>query len=408
MAFDVAVVSASGVTAHRIVPVRFSRAVTGFSDQTAPDMDDHGFTIPAQFATAHGPVTGVMKTKTIRVKVIRDRIEPTANLYVTSADASIASVDFPAADTALSPNDIPADAGAGTPLRQADCIFIKGTSTAATSVETIISVRFGSSTGPILAQLCVRVYPILAINVQIHNVSINGTAAGVTLAQGRDLFRRVNHIYAQTGIRFDVVNNLLTETLTGFARAGFVTLTNVNDAQNIELQTVLNSNANANALNAYFVPGYFDNQQPAGSQINQTLGIAFSRDSATANPPTAGPPVFPGCQAGITVFLGNDVPLVAHTAAHEIGHSLRLEHYGRGNGANIRQDLWAHRCLMHNFVDLVAAALPVDYGTFASSGAASAGELLMTKGRAGIPQSEQINEMRRAMLNNSFMPVARP
>ena len=269
---------------------------------------------------------------------------------------------FPEADTALNPIDIPADPANRIVERKGDCIYIKGTSTSRTSVETIISVRFGGTSGPILAQLCVRVYPTLFINVQVHDVSINGTAAGVTLAQGRDLFRRVNHIYAQTGIQFSVIRNLLTETLTGFTRAGAVTLTNVNDSQNQELQTVLNSNANANALNAYFVPGYFDTQQPAGNQVNQTLGIAFSRDSATANPPVAATG-FPGCQAGITVFLGADVPLVAHTAAHEIGHSLRLEHYGRGNGNNIRNDLWAHRCLMHNFVNILNTDLPVDYGT---------------------------------------------
>ena len=50
----------SKLTPHRIVPIRFARAVENFSDDTAPDPDDHGFTIPAQFCTAHGPVVGLM------------------------------------------------------------------------------------------------------------------------------------------------------------------------------------------------------------------------------------------------------------------------------------------------------------------------------------------------------------
>lgn len=50
----------SKLTPHRIVPVRFARAVDGFSDDTAPDLDDHGFTLPAQFCTANGPVVGLL------------------------------------------------------------------------------------------------------------------------------------------------------------------------------------------------------------------------------------------------------------------------------------------------------------------------------------------------------------
>ena len=58
----------ASVVPHRIAPVRFARAVAGFTDSSAPDMDDRGFTLPAQFCSARGPVVGLGQGATIRVK----------------------------------------------------------------------------------------------------------------------------------------------------------------------------------------------------------------------------------------------------------------------------------------------------------------------------------------------------
>jgi hypothetical protein len=392
---------------NRVVPVRFARAVAGFSEDAAPDLDDHGFTLPSNFCTARGPVVGIKKAGTVRVKVIRDRIEPTAQLFPVIDDVAIAALAHPAAGTALNPADVPA---AGTePERIGDCIYLNGTSTARGSAETKLKLRHGSAGGPIVAELAVRVYPVLTIRVSAHGVSINGAGGGITLATVRRLFNMVNEIYAQAGVRFSVDPAVLPEAVAGFARAGTVTLTNVADSRNTELQTVLNQHPTADRLNAYFFDHYFDT---VINQQDQTLGIAFSRDSANANPPNAATG-FPGCQAGITVRVSGDMSLVAHTTAHEIGHALQLEHYGRGNGAQTRHDIWAHRCLMHNLVDLAVGAPPqteprthVGYGRY-SDGLVRAGQLLTTKQRSRISQSDQINTLRRALLNGSYKPVAR-
>ncbi len=411
------------VVPQRIVPIRFARAVTGFADRDAPDLDDHGFTAAAAFCAARGPVVTVMgpgggeSGATIRVKVIRDRIEASALLFPVIDDTTIAELVFPAPGAALSPTDVPAAGGA--PARPADCVFVRGVSASAADHETTLKIRHGAVDGPVLAEMAIRVSQPIPIRVQAHAVSINGTAPTTTLATIQALFRRVNAIHAQAGIRYAVQGTIMAETVTGFARAGTVTLTAVADQRNVELQTVLRQNAVPGMLNAYFFAHYFDT---VSGLLDNVLGIAFSRDDARANPAVPG---FPGCQAGITVRDSADPIEAAHTIAHEIGHNLRLQHYALGNGSNgaigdQREDIWAHRALMYNIVGLVptaaagnryhssAARIVVGYGNL-GSGIPCTGQLITTKNRAtpapGIQQSDQVKVVRAAAKNRSFAPI---
>lgn len=397
MAFDIQVTNPqrhANVTAHRIVPVRFARAVSGFAAEDAPDIDDHGFTIPQDFCQAHGPVVGMAQTKTIRVRVVRDRIEPTTQLFPTIDDSSVAILEHPTPGSALNPNDSDGQIG--------DCVYLNGAATGSSDAETKLKIHYGSVDGPILAELAVRVYPEIVIRVQAHAVTINGTASATDITAARSIFNRVNRIYAQAGVRFSLASTIAIESITGFARAGTVTLTNVADQQNVELQSVLRLNPVANRLNAYFFAHFHDTVSGATDDV---LGVAFSRDDANANPANAATG-FPGCQAGITFRDNTDIAQVSATVAHEIGHSLRLSHYAVRNGAAVIADIWAQRCLMFNFSSLssTAARNNVGYGRHAN-GNVRRGQLLMTKKLQHLRQSDQINVLRRAARSRSFAPI---
>src|SRR5207237_1058184 len=82
-------------------PARFGRSVTGFTEAGAPDLADRGFTIPAQFGLAHGPAAGMAQAVTIRVKVKRDRLESSSQIFPTIDNAAAANIVFPPAGSPL-------------------------------------------------------------------------------------------------------------------------------------------------------------------------------------------------------------------------------------------------------------------------------------------------------------------
>ena len=412
--------STENIVPYRLVPVRLARAVDGFTDDTAPDLDDHG-NLPTSFCQAHGPVVGVMPTKTIRVQVVRDRLEAATNLFVTTDDAAKVAIDFPPAGQAIPA----ADGFVNSIFRQGNCIFLTGGNVTADD-ETLVKIRANAADGPVLAELSVRIYPKITINVKAHTVTINGIGPNVTMQRFTDLFADVNKIYAQAGIEFVLDPTLSAEAVNGFANNGSVTLTNIDDSRNTELQTVLRQNSAAGMLNAYAISAYQDITQPAGPNQFRVLGIAFSQDDATNNPAEPARN-FPGAQAGITFRDNADQHKLAHTIAHEIGHSLRLQHYNLGNGSNNRptdqrEDIWCHRCLMYNIVVLLPTIghpgdfrannfykssnerIDIGYGVW-DDGRIATGQLLMTKLRDGIEQSDQVSIVRASANAGTCFPV---
>ena len=410
------------MTPRRVTLVHFARAVTGFADKEAPDIDHRGSTVRAGHGASRGPVVGLLgnavgvANQRARIRIVRDRLEATAQLFAELESTADVTIIHPPAGQPLSLVDIPATGA--TPAFFADCVHLEPASAGAGDPETKLKIRFGSATGPVIAEMGVVVYAPKVMFVQVHKVTINGppnattpAVAAPTLSDAdiRTVFERMDRIYTQAGIRVTLRANFLPETVNGYTEQGTVTLTATPDSRNIELQNVLNQNPEANSMNAYIFNQFRDVTQPAGSDLT-VQGIAFSRQQANANPPVGPFPAFPGTQAGFTLAANPDLFLAAHTAAHEIGHSLELTHYG--NRQPEIDEIWSNRNLMVNTVNMLndgRAVANVGYEQFLD-GTLRSGSWLGTKTitATSLSQPDQIQLMRSAHGRDSFKPVARP
>jgi len=186
-----------------IVPVRFTRAVTGLPARDAPDVDDRGFamgTRPATWGstTAEGAMVGIRMGDTIRVKVLREDMENTGDLYVTSSDSNLVEVVAPVN---------------GGPIPNTGIFQIRGV-VDRRNAPVKIEIRYGAANGPIIGELEPHIYQEVSLRLAFHLVTIRGTATTRNAANCQTLLTRINDIWRPCGIQFTLTNaNIVTETI---------------------------------------------------------------------------------------------------------------------------------------------------------------------------------------------------
>jgi len=386
---------------HRVVPVRFARAVRGLADPSAPDIDDRGFIDPV-----HGPAVGVRRGAEVdgsvqpgpevRVAVIRDRIESSAKLFPVLSDSSV-QLTFPPAGSPLDELGDPFD-----PTRGPDVVAFQAVSTDSDVHDCTLSIRHGSVAGPVLAQMLIRVYPIKLVIVQLHRIKIRGVPPATSAADLDQIFGMVNQIYAQAGVRFVLVRDAAGKPLAieddfdlGGGGPGVLFTSGF-----FELAPVSRLNYKKGKLNVYMFHDFNE---------HGVAGIGLDRSRALGNNPPINPALF--LQDLSAVAAGNRLQAIAHSAAHEIGHTLRLEHFQQcisGQRQFRCNSLWARRSLMYPDLTLkqigsqapdFSASSKVGYGTMIVDGVAAlrSGQLLSTKSFKNIPQSDQIDRLRKSI-----------
>ena len=315
----------------RIVPVRFERAKDGDPDIVYPDIDDrgHNFKVPAVNGLAEsveirGPVMGLTKKQEVKVNMIRECIDTSAKLYLTSSDDDAVSVTYPKKGKKISSS------------KKCTVKLKGGNFTGNTPKSARIEVRFGAADGPIIYELTVYVFNPLIVNIQPHVVTIhNSTGAGGSAPKMKvsKVMEQVKALWACCGIQFNV------QKTKSFA----VNLATANKLTWGEVNSVNDTTANpdsfvADTINVYIV-----------QEIDGALGYGFSK-AAHAGFGITHPGVFLGMKSGNddrtsdTYWCSNDL-------AHELGHFFSLWHPTDGNThwTNWRRnETWSMRFLMHN------------------------------------------------------------
>lgn len=290
---------------RRLTLLSFHRAATGDPDPRRPDLDDRGFG-----ATEYGPVVGLHQGDAITVRLVRDRIDRDAPLFVTSSNPGVATI-------AGSPS---------LPNKGIMDVQVQGVAGQSPAIA-LIQVRFGGAGGPILAQLGAWVYQPLVIRVAPHIVnvgSVAGLAAVGPTTVPADVIGRANDIFRPVGIHFAAIPTL-THTVNASLQGAISWA---------ELPWLFQTYFQANAINVYFV-----------HHCNDALGWGVARNVVA----TYGfsQPGIAVADEGLTGFT-LDAQLKGQLLAHELGHFLGLWHPEKVNAGppGPRKDAYSRRMLM--------------------------------------------------------------
>lgn len=345
------------------MPIRFTRAVTGGPVKDAPAVDDRAFAMGARTgtwgnSTARGAQVSITEGDTVRVKLLREDIEPAAQLYASSTDTSVVQVIAPAS---------------GSPIPNNGIISIKGVVDKKNTPVTV-QIHYGSKDGPVIGELEPHVFKLIRLRLAMHLVNIysvdtarwNATAATLKTNMTA-LVQQVNDIWRPVGVELRTDNMLIIRdqirrnpTTAGRsqyyrrsssswrslptplgATGNFTTAGTITDnaawgnAQYREFDTLIKLNFISNRVNVYCVN---NGTGWAGlSYVGTNRGLAIG-DNASS-----------------------------YDFAHELGHYLNLEHADHnaaGNDADNKEN-WLLRRLMYS--DWPPAAPPhrnnVGYGS---------------------------------------------
>ncbi len=302
-----------------ICPIRFTRAVTGVPVADAPEVDDRGFAMGSRPGTwgnspARGAMVSIMEGDTVRIRVLREDIDDTAPLFLTSTDTNVVSIAAPAAG-----GPIPAD-GIFSLLGVRDYC----------NRPVRVQVRLGAIDGPVLGEIEPHIFNLRRLRLVAHLVTINGTVTNRTAATLVNTFQAVNRIWRPVGIEF-IYNEAQTrsENINGLAVAGTMTTrmnaTTPGHAGNAtdwsEFSRIINLNPVANHINIYFVQA-----------ANEVFGLTFDNRVARPN--------------GYGVVSADNA--TDNSVAHELCHYLNNPDHAQQAvaGGAARQDMWTRRRLM--------------------------------------------------------------
>jgi hypothetical protein len=323
----------------RIVPVRFTRATSGAPDAKYPDIDNrgHNHTVPtvnglAESGPLPGAVVGIGKQQEVTIQMIRDGIDNSADLFVTSSDHEAIQI--------IEPKDGEKCENA----KHCNITLTGGNISGATPKSAAVQIRFGAKDGPIIAILTTYTFPKLTIKIQPHVVTIDDPSGsgGITpTLKIDDVMTQVAAIWASSGIEFVVQKT----------QAFNIKLAQANKMLFNEINDVFAAKWIPDTINVYIM-----------QELENALGYGLSK-AAYASFGLTRPGVFMGMKTD-TTDRTSEVYWCANDLAHELGHFFTLWHPSDkpSSGASSweRHETWSMRFLMHNYNFTGRASAPQD------------------------------------------------
>jgi hypothetical protein len=338
---------ASGIPIIRKYLISFKRFASGFAHWSSPHPDARGDDAPiVSYFVLKGFVSwmfnylGIKDSEQMfKVKMVREAFAPRKmNTYVSVEPKAASNLTIDKSSEMHTPTTIP-------PLQ---CI-------AKDTCDAKIQVYFGAWNGPIIGELYVKIVPLIQVHLFVHILDIKNTAGATvankwTVKSAEKLIGDINSNWASTGIEFAVSGSKIYSVVGKYP--GKIT-NEFDDATKTYKTTEFYSlwrNHNArNRINVYFANELLDEYIDASGNIvrtdTNTAGYALSRS-------LAGPTGY----VGVCIKFDNDMPTLARTVAHELGHILKLTSHphahsdDNGTPTPFRHDIWSRSRLMGKYI----------------------------------------------------------
>jgi hypothetical protein len=334
----------------RIVPLRFARATQGEPDSRYPDIDERGHanSIPAvNGLPTSDPIGGAvlpMAANTeVHINMIREDIDNSAVLFVSSSDST--------ALTILSPGS-----GEKCSAGPACTLTLKANHIAGSTPKLVfVEIRFGKANGPIIAKLATYIFPILLVKVQAYCVTVDdniGNTGRCPTLNVAKVMQKAQAIWCHYGVEL------------AFAKLKNITV-KLNQKDHMELAEInqlYKADWTSQHINIYFV------QQMEGQNIlgygftpQDYAGYAFPVGDGGNGVALRHPGIFVAMQtAGLE--RSNDTHLCAHIIAQEIGRFLTLPYQSSALSTSVascdQKDTWSRRLLMYKLNDPTSRSAP--------------------------------------------------
>jgi peptidoglycan hydrolase-like protein with peptidoglycan-binding domain/ribosomal protein S15P/S13E len=339
--------NASGVPIIRKYLIRFKRFASGHARWNSPHPDTRGGdTTVVSYFVLKGTVSWLLdflgikdSEQKFKFKMVRENFLPrNKDTYVSVEPTSAARLSVENASEVSTPSTIP-------PI---GCV-------AKDTGDAKLQVHFGAANGPVIGEVDVKIVSLVQVKLYLHILDIKDNFGTTvvnkwTLQKAKELIGDINAIWAPIGIEFTVAgakNHAITGEYPG-------TITNIlNNANGSYISTefypLWQKYNNKDQINIYFANELLDEfRDAAGATVkinNNTMGYALSRKKATANG-----------HVGVCVKFDSDIPMLARTIAHELGHIVELTSHPKahsdddGSSTPFRSDIWSRSRLMSKYI----------------------------------------------------------